>query len=118
MECNLLEAWTRVGYGPETAEFGEVRRLIWLPHGVMFGDLILRMEDDLHICMDAFIDHYYLLRWPGWMVAEGALGPPLETKELEALGIDVPVEGWMFACLRSPAMGDAKVPNIAQLVHR
>jgi hypothetical protein len=59
-----------------------------------------------------------LLCWPGCMVTEGALGPPLETQELEALGVSVPVAGRMYACLRSPAMGDAKVPDIAQLVHQ
>lgn len=115
MEMNLIDALQRRGCSE--ASLSEVRKLIRLPHGGMFAELILGPRDRLSINLDDLKDYYYLLLWPPAMVVCGAMGPALSDDDLVSLGL-VPDGARHYACLTAPAMGDMKVPDLAQLVHR
>ncbi len=82
----------------------------------LLNDLILAPSDRLSIQLDDLRDYYYLLRWPGNHVAGGAIVLPVRAVEPDAAGA-VGCERHE-ACLVVAAMGDAKVPDLAHLVHQ
>ncbi len=51
------------------------------------------------------------------MIPCGAMGPPLNDHDMHTLG-RVPDGKRHYACLTAPAMGDATVPDLAQLAHQ
>ncbi|MBM4073889.1 MAG: hypothetical protein FJ271_33965, partial [Planctomycetes bacterium] len=139
LEMGLLDALRR--RGTDDSEIARIRTLARLPHGGMWGDMILGPGDQLSINLDDLKDYYYLLRWPEPLASGSAVGPPLALDDLAVLGVEVDANGhvddsdeeadllgWMplrkgggatmYAALRTPAMGDAKVPDIAQLAHQ
>ena len=115
MEVNLMDALQRRGCSE--ASLSEVRKSIRLLHGGMFAEWILGPRDRLSMNLDDLTDYYYLLRCPPSMILCGAMGPALSDDDLVSLG-RVPVGSRHYACLTAPAMGDAKVPDLAQLVHQ
>ena len=94
-----------------------MRRLIRLPGPSMFGEIIMAPKDKLSIQLDDLRDYYCLLRWPDHMTRSGAVGPALTNDDLAYLGLP-PAPGRWFACLAVPAMGDSKVPDLAQMAHQ
>jgi hypothetical protein len=56
-----------------------------------------------------------LLKWPGAMAVGSGVGPGLSSDDLRALGMAAEESGVWVAALCVPAMGDAKVPDLAQL---
>ena len=104
--------------GACTAEdFRQAQRMIRLPGPNMFGEIIMGPKDRLSVQLDDLRDYYYLLRWPDHMTRSGAVGPALTDSDLAALGLP-PAAGRCFACLTVAAMGDAKVPDLAQMAHQ
>ena len=88
LKRGLLDALRRLGTADE--EFREAERLVKLPYGGMFAE----------------------------MEKCSAVGPALRDEDLLALGIQDRAPGTYYAALRVPAMGDAKAPDVAQMVHQ
>ncbi len=106
-----------LGMPADSVDARQIRRLARLPHGNMLTELILGRGDRLSIHFDDLHDYYYLLSWPSALVKYGVLGPLLSVEELGEVGLTAATEP-LYACLREPAMGDAKVPDLAQLAHQ
>ncbi len=49
-------------------------------------------------------------------MTDGAVGPALTAEDWQSLRF-APSE-WMYTCLCVPAMGDAEVPDVAQVAHQ
>ncbi len=98
------------------ADLAAMSRFIRLPYGGVWAELVLAPSDRLSVNVRDLQGYCYLLRWPGAMERNSSVGPPLRDEDSAALGFPVDARAW-FAALRKPAMGDAKVPDLAQLVH-
>ena len=115
MEHALLVALTALG--TTGADMKTARRLIQLPGASTFGEMILAPRDRLSIQLDDLRGYYYLLEWPAHMINSGAVGSLLTESVRDELG--VAFDGVRpYACLTVPAMGDAKVPDLAQMAHQ
>eukprot|EP00971_Amphidinium_carterae_P277412 5505535-Amphidinium_carterae.1 len=115
LEKALAEKWP-----PENLEYAW--RLLTLPHGSQLGEMMCSPQACIRGWSEDARDYFYLLRYADIRHAETIIGYDVSSAEyspdeLAEMGIEQDWEKFALA-LVSPAMGDQKSMEVAQLCHQ
>eukprot|EP00971_Amphidinium_carterae_P347785 6489977-Amphidinium_carterae.1 len=119
----LLERGLLAGLAPELILHHQ--RLCCLPHPSQMVDMMVPKDATFRISAEDAADYYHGLRHPPVRIWETAVGPPVGAWQLSPKGLQIAggsnyqhTHALLDLCLAAPAMGDAKSPHIAQMVHQ
>eukprot|EP00971_Amphidinium_carterae_P078453 1551722-Amphidinium_carterae.1 len=115
MEKALAERWP-----PEKLE--HAWRLLTLPHGSQLGDIMCSPKSTIKCWSEDARDYFYLLRYAPLRHTETIVGYNVDScdftrDELDSWGVPAAWSSFALA-LVSPAMGDQKSMEVAQLCHQ
>eukprot|EP00971_Amphidinium_carterae_P282209 5602371-Amphidinium_carterae.1 len=116
----LIEIALRDRWDPQQLE--HAWRLLTLPHGAQLAELLCSPCSQVHCWSEDARDYFYLLRYDEVRHAETIVGFDVAASEftptqLEAWGVSKDLERFCLALI-SPAMGDQKSMEVAQLCHQ